>query len=278
MAKFLIVSFFLVGIACHAQIKNFSVYVGAGVPLIPSVEINNVPTFVPVPAYTGFQYAQADINLEESFSNRRAFQLRGQFDYPVTGNVFLTSGLSLNYGAFKKNIQVTGVSNWRYGLTTLIPPITATANGLRYGSIIASSYTNANGEILINQDLRTITTSENVGNTTAMLVQVPVLIGTAVFNNKLQVRTGPVVSYLLRSTEIKQSYTGALISESKDASRENFTKLSAGISLQTTYLISPHVGIDVTAQKFFSSIYEKNEQNSGKAKYTLLLFGVSYHF
>jgi hypothetical protein len=271
MRKFLILGFFLTGIVCHAQIKNFTINLGAGVPIISSVKSAQDMNSVPIPASTGYSYTVLKANLEQTFSDRRAFELRGQFDYGLTSKIFLTSGLSLNYIQFQRNVRIVDIER-NFGETvTLYPP--KSTEGLPFGTI---SFRDINGDIIVNQNLRDLTKSEDIGNTTAMSLQIPVLIGTSIFNDKLQVRLGPVFSYLLRATEIKPTYANGSFSESKVSSKDNFTEFNTGLSLQTTFLISPRFGVDFSAQKFLTPIY--TEENLRKAKYNLLMFGVSYHF
>jgi hypothetical protein len=271
MRKFLIVGFFLTVIVCQAQVKNFTVHLGAGVPIISSVKSAENMNSVPIPASTGYSYTVRKANLEQSFSDRRAFELRGQFDYGLTSKIFLTSGLSLNYILFQRNVRIVDIDRNFESTVTLYPP-TSTV-GIPFGSI---SFRDVNGDLVVNQNLRDLTKSEDVGKTTAMSVQFPVLIGTSIFNDKLQVRVGPVFSYLLRVTEIKPAYANGSFSESKVSSKDDFTEFNTGLSLQTTFLISPRFGIDFSAQKFFAPIY--TDDNLRQAKYNLLMFGVSYHF
>lgn len=102
---------------------------------------------------------------------------------------------------------------------TTLPPYVNT--GQPFGTFVAGSVRDQNGNIIVNPDL-TLKQPKNLGNTTAFSMQLPVLVGTSISNNKLQVRTGPVFSYLLRSTEVRQTYTGGAVSVYKDSSKDSF--------------------------------------------------------
>jgi hypothetical protein len=120
--------------------------------------------------------------------------------------------------------------------------------------------------------------SGDVGNTTTLSLQVPVLVGTRFLQKKLEVRTGALFSYLLHATQTKEQYTASTqsISQYKDSGKDGFTEFQAGVTVQTTYLFGRHMGLDFAFQKFFTPIYKSAEQFAGEAKYNLLSLGLSY--
>ena len=67
------------------------------------------------------------------------------------------------------------------------------------------------------------------------------------------------------------------MSDYKDSSKDGFNEFQAGITVQTTYLFGRHLGIDFTAQKFFTPICTSTEQFVDRPKYNLLSLGLSYH-
>ena len=84
---------------------------------------------------------------------------------------------------------------------------------------------------------------------------------------------------MVRATQTKEQYTASTrsISEYKDSSKDGFNEFQAGVTVQATYLLGRHVGVDFAAQKFFTAIYQSTEQFADEAKYNLLSLGLSYH-
>jgi hypothetical protein len=241
--------------------------------VIPSVESSTKFTGIPIAAATGYSYTTIGVRMKESFSERGAIELRGQLHYAVSPKFYLASGLSLHYARFQRNVRILrtdGASEFM--ITTLNPP-TSNIMGLPFGQIYTSSVRNPDGSFTINQDLRNLTSSEDLGKTSTLTVQLPVLVGTSFFNDKLQLRTGPVFGYLLASSEITQRYANATLSEYKDTSKESFDEFQAGLTVQTTLMVTKTVGVDLGAQKFLTSIY-----NHGRAKYNVVSLGLSYSF
>jgi hypothetical protein len=171
-------------------------------------------------------------------------------------------------------MQVITISGSFETITTLPPNVTV---GQPFGTFFAGSVRDQNGNIILNPDA-TLKKPKNLGNTTAISMQLPLLVGTSTLNNKLQVRTGPVFSYLLRSTEVRQTYSGGAISEYEDSSKHSFNEFQVGAGLQTTYLVRPSIGIDLGAQKFFTNIYKSNELAGGNTRYNFVSLGLCYNF
>ena len=186
--------------------------------------------------------------------------------------MFITSGLSINQIRYKRTVEISSLSpNIQiYNLpTTVSQPF-----GALYGSFTSRD---AQGNVELSPPVH-VQESENVGNTTTLVLQVPVLIGTSFLNKKLEVRTGTLFSYLLYATQTKQQYIPSTqsLAEYKDSSKDGFNEFQAGITIQTSSLFG-HIGVDFVAQKFFTPIYKSNEQFGGEAKYNVLTLGLSYH-
>jgi hypothetical protein len=62
----------------------------------------------------------------------------------------------------------------------------------------------------------------------------------------------------------------------KDTNKKDFSPVMLNGTLQTTYLITKHIGVDLSYQYSFNSIYK--ESVAGKSNYNILAAGVSYHF
>ncbi len=273
MKKYLLLSCFLIGMTCEAQVKNFSFHGSANYPIIKTVETDLQPIPLTIPAATGYSSYVTQVNVRESFSSRVGFEIGSRFDYSVTSKFFITSGLSINHIRFKRTEEISLLSpdiQFHNLPTTVGQPF-----GSLYGSI---TWRDAQGDVILNPPSLP-QKSENIGNTTTFSLLAPVLIGTSFLNKKLEVRTGALFSYLLRATQTKEQYTASThsLSEYKDSSKDGFTEFQAGITVQTTYLLGRHVGVDFAAQKFFTPIYQSSEQFADEAKYNLLSLGLSYH-
>lgn len=274
MRKYLGFVCFLAVFTCQARVKNFSVHIGASLPVLPGNETTDELIAIPIAAASGYSYVTSSVSLKESFAERRGFEMRGQFDYKITSKLYMTCGLSLHYVQFRRTMQVTRISG-AFETITILPPNVIT--GTPFGTIFSGSDRDSNGNIIVNPGL-TLEQPKNLGSTTAFSMQLPILVGTSILNNKLQVRTGPVFSYLLRSTEVRQTYSNGVISEYKDSSKDSFNEFQAGVALQTAYLVSPRIGIDLGAQKFFTSIYKSSELAGGSTRYNFVSLGLCYNF
>ncbi len=274
MKKYLILSCFLIGMTCEAQVKNFSFHGSANYPIIKTVETDHQPTGITIPAATGYASYATKINVRESFSSKVGFEIGSRFDYYFTSKFFITSGLSISHVRFKRTIEVSLLSP-----DIQLDNLPATV-GQPFGSIYGSmTWLDAQGNVVLSPPSVFPQKSENIGNTTTWSVLAPVLIGTSFLHKKLEVRTGALFSYLVRATQTKEQYTASTrsISEYKDSSKDGFNEFQAGITVQTTYLLGRHVGVDFAAQKFFTPIYQSSEQFADEAKYNLLSLGLSYH-
>jgi hypothetical protein len=273
MKKYLILSCFLIGMTCEAQVKNFSFHGSANYPIIKTVETDHQTITLPIAGATGYSSYVIPLGISESYVSKVGFDIGSRFDYQITSKFFITSGVSINHIRYQKTVEISHLSpNIQiYNLpTTVGQPF-----GALYGSFASRD---AQGNVELRPPVL-LQKSENVGNTTTLSVQVPVLIGTSFLNKKLEVRTGALFSYLLHATQTKQQYTPSTqsLSEYKDSNKDGFIEFQAGITIQTTYIFGRHVGLDFAAQKFFTPIYKSAEQYGGEAQYNLLSLGLSYH-
>ena len=272
LKKYLILSFFLIGITCEAQIKNFSFHGSANYPIIKTVETDHQSITLPIAGAAGYTSYVIPVGIRESYASKVGFEIGSRFDYNLTSKFFITSGLSINHIRYKRTVEISHLSpNIQiYNLPTTV--------GQPFGALYGSFATrDARGNVELSPPAL-LQKSENVGNTTTLGLQVPVLIGTSFLKKKLEVRTGALFSYLLYATQTKQQYTASTqsLSEYKDSSKDGFNEFQAGIAIQTTYLFG-RIGVDFGVQKFFTPIYKSSEQFGGEAKYNVLSLGLSYH-
>jgi hypothetical protein len=274
LKKYLILSCFLIGMTCQAQVKNFSFHISANCPIINDVETDH-QAMVPIAAATGYSSYFVTAGVRESFKSKVGFEVGSRFDYPINSKFFVTSGLSFSYIQFQRTVEISHLSS---GIQFHNLPVPTTV-GEPFGAIHGSfRWQDVQGNVVLNPPSLP-QRSEDIGNTATLSLQAPVLVGTSFFNKKLEVRTGALLSYLLHATQTKEKYEASTqsIADYKDSSKAGFSEFQAGIALQSTYLVSRKIGIDFTAQKFFTPIYKSNEQFGGEAKYNVLTLGLSYH-
>ncbi len=272
LKKYLILSFFLIGITCEAQIKNFLFHASANYPIIKTVETYHQPITVPIAGAAGYTSFVIPVGVRELYVSKVGFEIGGKFDYNITSKFFITSGLSINHIRYKRTVEISPLSPniQSYNLPTTV--------GQPFGALFGSVASRDAQGIVEFSLPALLPKSENVGNTMTLALQMPALIGTSFLNKKLEVRTGALFSYLLYATQTKQQYAASTqsLSEYKDSSKDGFNEFQAGITVQTTYLFGHHRGIDFSVQKFFTPIYKSAEQFGGESKYNLLSLGLSY--
>ena len=277
MKKFLILAAILIGIRSQAQFKNVSILAGVNYPMIKDVEKSVDRIVLPLPAATGYVSVSTAINggITESFTSSIGYQIGGQIDYAFGSKFFLTSGLSVNLFRFQRKVSVSDltVTNEQ---PVLIQP--SSNVGQPFGSLYGGfTIRDATGRVVVSTDPMLYQRSENVGNTTSLSIQMPLLAGASFLKDKVELRMGPIFSYLLHATQIKHQYSSpGASSDYKDSSKGSFNQFQAGAVIQTSYRITQKFGIDFSAQKFFTAIYKDSSQAAGKAKYNALLLGLSY--
>jgi len=236
----------LVGnISCFAQFKDFSIQVGPNYTLIGDVSQTFTVTQEFILTGSTSSYTKTTGSIRTRFDALMGVDAGGSFNYELPGRFFLTSGLTIHYLRFKQRVSVESISH------------TQTSSS---------------------------TPDDALGKTSAWYLQMPVMAGTAFWNNKLVVRTGLTASAVLNARQYQQHYAidystsvpVEKVTVSPGNVTGNFTTLSIGAVLQGTYCITPNIGVDLTAQRSFSNIY-KSEIQAG-AKYNTLSLGMRYTF
>ena len=103
LKKYLILSCFLIGMTCEAQIKNFSFHGSANYPIIKTVETDHQPITLPIAGATGYASYVIPVGVRESYASKVGFEIGSRFDYHLTSKFFITSGLSINHIRYQKN-------------------------------------------------------------------------------------------------------------------------------------------------------------------------------
>ena len=264
----------MIAISCQAQFKNFVIYASGNYPIIKDVEAEHQTIPIPIPAATGYASFVTTGGIKQSFKSRIGFEIGGRFDYSLTSKFFITSGLSLGYLQFQRTAEITHLTSDIQLLPLHNLPTTV---GEPFGTIHGSfRWRDAQGNVIPNPPVLP-QRSDRIGNTTTLSVQVPLLFGTSFLEERLEVRTGAMFSYLLRATQIKEQYAASTqsLSEYKDDSKAGFNEFQAGIAVQSSYLLGRKFSLDLTAQKFFTSIYD-SDNSGGHAKYNVVTLGLSY--
>lgn len=272
MRNTLLLFFILTSLAANAQIKRIALKSGANRPIIN--DVTNTYTFTTVvPSGGGLNelgsISQSMSTYTECYEEKTGADIAGSIDYTLCRNFFVSTGLGLNYTRFKRNGAVVSLDNFTGVYSNLYPYSTTTGVpiGSLYGSgtyqprfIIPSSY------------------SDRLGKTDLVYIQIPLVAGVSLLNDRLMVRAGTTLSGLVYASEYELRYNTSDNSfyDHRNTSKEKFNSLLAGVVLNLTYYIIPGVGIDVSANKSLTSIYDLNNDGTEKAKMALLSLGLSY--
>lgn len=279
MKTFLFFGLFFTAIIGQAQLKNFTLHADTNLPLIRSVEKNEIMAALPLATTSGYSYMAVNVGgLKESYTPKAGFRLGSKIDYSISKQFFITVGISLDYLRYQRSIEVTKINSSPTS-TMPTPIVFGKPFGTFYGVPLLRDQ-NGNPILESNGSIAIAKKSEDFGNTTTLSLQVPVAVGKSFLEEKFLVKTGIVFNYLLRATEVRQSVTMPAITviEEKQTTKEGFNEFLTGATIQCTYLLSPKIGIDVTAQKFFTPIYTGGYQSAGKAKLNTISLGLSYSF
>jgi hypothetical protein len=119
---------------------------------------------------------------------------------------------------------------------------------------------------------------DNLGKTDLVYVHVPLMAGISLLKDKLLVRAGTTLSTLVYASEYESRYNASdnVFYEYRSTGKENYNQLLAGVTLNATYYIIPGLGIDISANKSLTPIYDLDDDETEKAKMTLLSLGLCY--
>ena len=188
---------------CQAQITKLSFYISGNYPIINEVETKQRTMPVPIAAATGYSSYVTPFRIKESFTPKVGFDVGSRFDYPITPKFFVISGISLGYLRFQRTVELSQISP-----DIQFHNLPATV-GQPFGSLYGSfTWRDPQGNVVLNPPLLP-QRSENIGNTATLSIQAPVMIGTNFPNEKLEVRTGALFSYLLHASETKERYNAS---------------------------------------------------------------------
>lgn len=284
--KYLILLLFQVALLtpCFSQFKNISIHAGANQTFIPSVETKSTFTLeIPYSSSYGY-YAYTDKpgSIKESFKGETGFNIGGRTDITLSKKFFLTTGLNIQYLRFKRSTQL--ILNENNSDSPLILPgnFKIYDEGVNIGSTFGSiNYWGADGEFtpripVGEENIIVIGNTDNMGKTTALYLELPVLIGTTMLKNKISIRGGLNFSYLLTATEYQLEYSMNVIDDRKVSTRDGYTKLLASGMMMLSYHPIKKLSIDFSGNTYLSPIFDTTNSPSKKAKYNTLSLDVSY--
>jgi hypothetical protein len=221
---------------CHAQSNRFMFHLSANAI--------SLPTAMEVAGYdeageTPITEQKPLITLTHTASTRVGFNAGVKIDFTLGKRFFLTTGALTSLVRYQKNIVIDGYTGY------LPTPVITGPDGF-------------------------------VGNgkTAMVYAQVPVMAGVSFFQYKLMARAGATLSALVRASESKYRFnqaTGAR-EEYKDTDRAIYKSFLPGAVVDLTYFVTSKVGIDLTVNHSFASIYDDQLES----KMTTFSLGVNY--
>ncbi|MFD0999389.1 outer membrane beta-barrel protein [Ohtaekwangia kribbensis] len=269
MRNTLLLFFILTSLAVNAQVKRIVLKAGANRPFIN--DVTNTFTMVSViPSPLGYGNAITVATFNERYDEKIGADLAGSIDYTIWRKFFVSTGLGVNYTRFKRDGAVVGLDDFANGnlgfYSSTYPIKTGVPIGSIYGPTVDPRFTVSQGKL------------DNLGKTDLVYVQIPLMAGISLLQDKLMVRAGTTLSTLVYASEYESRYSASdnVFYEQRSTSKEKYNQLLAGITLNATYYIMPGLGIDVSANKSLTPIYDLDDDGTEKAKMTLLSLGLCY--
>jgi hypothetical protein len=263
--------FVIICCATVAQVRNFRVGISANLPVIPTQEVDQQLNMT-IPFSTGYSsYYVTAATIRESYESRAGVNVHGSFEIPVSTRFSLKSGLTLSYLRYKQTVAVAQLSNMNFN-TGNPNVIVGSPYSAFYGYIIRDAdYREGNYRWEDLEPVR-LTPSDKIGTTSLIQMQVPVLLGTTFFKNKLNVNAGAVTSFALHASAYKMTYP----STEKVTNTSDFTAVSFGSMISVSYSITSRIAAEISGQHYFSPLYKSDYQSVDKAKLNLFSAGLTY--
>jgi hypothetical protein len=276
MKKIMLLFLLTISWSAFPQIKNLRIAIGANTAIVPSVstdaEINtHFPDYL---GYTSYYVAVA--KLEESYSSKPGFDLKGSFEVPVSNRLTFTTGLTFSYLNYQRKFSVIPMSNgidWREETNT---GTIGTPGSYFYGYIVEGIW-NPDGTVSGGDprwgDIRPVVTGDvsKVGKTTLVNAQIPLLLGATFHREKIFVNAGGVASVALYAS----SYQMNFLTAERQNNTDHFSTVSFGAMFSAGYNFTPKISAEVAGQHYFNPLY-KSESQSGKARLNILSIGLRY--
>lgn len=265
MRNTLLLLFILTSLVVNAQIKRIVLKAGANRPFIN--DVSNTFTFVSVmPTPFGYSNSVSVSTYHEHYDEKIGADIGGSIDYTIWRKLFVGTGLSVSYNRFQRDGMIAGLDNFASGNTVLYPTTSGTPIGSFYGPIVDPRFTVPQGKM------------DNLGKTDLVYAQVPLMAGISLFKDKLMVRAGTTLLTLVYASEYESRYSASdnVFYEHRSTSKDKYNRVLAGVTLNATYYIISGLGIDISANKSLTPIYDLDDDGTEKAKMTLLSLGLCY--
>lgn len=268
MKRSLLLFCILWSIGAEAQIKRLTFKAAANYTIIPAEKFTQkITPVIPSSGYTTISTSTA--TFKESYEAKPGFDVGGSVDYIVSPRFFITTGVNFSLLRYKRifTIENLQVDDFNSPLNTSA----GNAIGQPFGSIV---FRDVNGNTLPEGAVNLLQPSQNKGKTSTLYLQIPVLIGTTFFQDKLFIRGGISFSYLLSASVYTDRYSLTSGIESyKDKSRDSFNALLAAGTINATYMITKSLGVDIGVSKSLTPIFGESKV---KSKYNTFSLGVNY--
>jgi hypothetical protein len=265
--------------AAFGQKVNYSVHAGSALPIIATVERSMKVQATPVSSAFGSTFLNAG-TLRETFDTKAGFYLSGRVTIKTTSVFFITTGLAIQGLRYNRSVTVEKMGN-----ETTAPVLADRTAGSPFSSFFTIR-ADSNGNVVLNENGLPVSSeplfSKPNGSITNMFIQVPILAGTSLLNNKLGVKVGTTVSYLAYASSYKQKLTRSYadqyptLVESKEKANDDFTPISAGLVTEISYQPGKRWMIDLSFQKNLNALYAGAARSGGKAKLNVLSLGIGY--
>jgi hypothetical protein len=243
-----------------AQIKNFAVSVAPNYSVIPTnTQLEPVRWWTD---YTGTPYV---LGIKESFAGKIGLDINTTIDFALSKRFFVSSGISLSYLRFDKNLKVI-LSEDKSSFYIKDDTSDTGSTGVPIGS----SYQSVSG-----QEADILEAPK--GDKSTLYVSVPVMAGLSVLKDKLFLRAGCSVLYLLNATQYQKNYSiGANTTiERKENSTKGYHSFLLGTLIQSTFRATKHLGFDISYQHSLTPIYSNDAAT--KSRYNTFTVGLSYN-
>lgn len=237
-----------------AQVKNFAVSVSQNYSVI-----KGSTEYVDIQSYNPGNYPYTTTyGLKQRFSGKVGLDVSAKLDYAISKRFFISTGVSGSYMRFDRNMEVIVKD---FG--SQIQDVNTT------GDVLLKPY---NSSTIIREKI--VTLSAPRPDKTALYVSVPAMIGTTFLNDKLLIRTGATLSYLINATQYitRYSFETQTLNEYRESSRKDYHSFLAGVTIQSTYRITKYLGADLSFQHSLTPIYTEN-----KSRYNTFTAGLSYN-
>ena len=284
MKRFLLILILFGAFNAFCQKNSYSIEAGINYPMIGEVSHKATITAIPVPSSPGNTSYTTNLGtVREVFEGNIGFFVSGKINRTIHKRFFLTSGLSFDYRRFNRSVIIDRSEEQviiQGGVITLNPD-----PGQPYGVIHGSLYIrDANGNLILNPDGRPTAfqseSSNRRGDTEVFQLEAPLLAGTHFLKEKLTVQLGFNVGYILTASEYKQTYSYSMsrptITTAKEESSSDFNRFSVGINFTTTYRIYKKIGIQISALRNLTPIYQGEARQAGSAYLNSFSAGINY--